>query len=111
MPDEVDLDALHEVTGGDAEFERELIRVFVASGDRCLADIVASLPAADRDTIGRRAHSLKGASASIYAHRLSAAAADLETAARADDGCDLGALVGELALRLGAVNARLARVG
>ena len=85
--------------------------MFVDSGDRCLADIVAALPQADLDTIGRRAHSLKGASASIYAHPLTAAAGRLETAARNNDPRELGGLVGELAARLRAVNACLAQVG
>ena len=40
---DVDLTALHELTGGDADFERELIETFVASGDKCLADIVEAL--------------------------------------------------------------------
>ena len=40
---EVDLDALRRLTGGDAEFERELVETFVSSGDKCLAEIVAAL--------------------------------------------------------------------
>ena len=35
--------ALRELTGGDAEFERELVETFVSSGDQCLADILAAL--------------------------------------------------------------------
>ena len=41
--DAVDMEALHALTGGDAEFERELVETFVSSGDQCLADIVAAL--------------------------------------------------------------------
>ena len=69
-PHDVDLEALHELTGGDVDFERELIETFVASGDKCLAEIVAALQANDFETIGKRAHALKGASANIHAHRL-----------------------------------------
>ena len=71
---EVDLEALLELTGGDVDFERELIATFIESGDKCLAEIIAALKANDFETIGKRAHALKGASANIHAHRLAAAA-------------------------------------
>jgi HPt (histidine-containing phosphotransfer) domain-containing protein len=61
------MNALHEITGGDAAFERELIDTFVSSGDQCLAEILAALRTRDFATIGKRAHSLKGASANIHA--------------------------------------------
>ena len=34
------MNALRELTGGDAEFERELVETFVTSGDQCLAEIL-----------------------------------------------------------------------
>jgi HPt (histidine-containing phosphotransfer) domain-containing protein len=105
----VDLEALHELTGGDAEFERDLVQTFVKSGDQCLADIVAALAVSDLDTIGKRAHSLKGASANIHAHTLSAAAGNLENAARGNALKDIDVLVRELKLRLNAVNEQLAK--
>jgi two-component system sensor histidine kinase/response regulator len=106
----VDMEALHEITGGDAEFERELVNTFVSSGDQCLADIVAALAVRDWETIGKRAHSLKGASANMQAHPLSVAASDLENAARAQSVHDLNGLVHRLKDRLNAVNAALAKV-
>ena len=104
---DVDLTALHELTGGDAEFERELIETFVASGDKCLEDIVEALQADDYDTVGKRAHTLKGASANIHAHRLSAAASHLESAARAKSLREIDGLVRELKENLRAVNEQL----
>jgi CheY-like chemotaxis protein/HPt (histidine-containing phosphotransfer) domain-containing protein len=109
-PNAVDMEALHEITGGDAEFERELVETFVSSGDQCLADIVAALAVRDWETIGKRAHSLKGASANMQAHPLSVAAADLENAARAQSVQELDGLVHQLKDRLNAVNAALAKV-
>ncbi len=111
VPDEVDIEALRVLTGGDAEFERELVETFVSSGDKCLAEIITALQAGDFDTMGKRAHALKGASANIHAHRLSAAASNLEDAARrqATDGLD--ALVKQVDTSLRAVNAQLTRVG
>jgi len=108
---DVDLAALREVTGGDAEFERELVATFVASGDKCLADIVEALRTDDYETVGKRAHALKGASANIHAHRLSAAASHLESAARAKSLREIDGLVRELKDNLNAVNAQLREVG
>ena len=97
--------------GGDAEFERELVATFVASGDKCLADIVQALRTDDYETVGKRAHALKGASANIHAHRLSAAASHLESAARAKSLREIDGLVRELKENLTAVNAQLREVG
>jgi CheY-like chemotaxis protein len=108
---DVDLTALHELTGGDADFERELIETFVASGDKCLEDIVEALRTDDYDTVGKRAHTLKGASANIHAHRLSAAASHLESAARAKSLREIDGLLRELKDNLRAVNAQLRAVG
>jgi two-component system sensor histidine kinase/response regulator len=108
---DVDLKALRELTGGDADFERELIETFVASGDKCLADIVEAMRASDYETIGKRAHTLKGASANIHAHRLSAAASNLESAARANSLREIDGLVRELKETLRAVNAQLRKAG
>ncbi|MDP9014154.1 MAG: response regulator [Pseudomonadota bacterium] len=107
---EVDLDALRQLTGGDTEFERELVETFVSSGDKCLAEIVAALRVSDLDTIGKRAHSLKGASANIHAHTLSVAASNLENAARGRSVGEIDALVRQVSERLRAVNAQLAKV-
>jgi two-component system, sensor histidine kinase and response regulator len=108
---EVDLDALRELTGGDVDFERELIDTFIASGDKCLAEIAAALEANDVETIGKRAHALKGASANIHAHRLSAAASHLEIAARANSTAEIDGLVRQVTESLNAVNAQLRKAG
>jgi two-component system sensor histidine kinase/response regulator len=107
---DVDLVALRELTGGDAEFERELVETFISSGDQCLAEIVTALDASDLETIGKRAHALKGASANIHAHPLSAAASNLETAARANAVQEIDGLVSQLKEKLRAVNAQLSMV-
>jgi two-component system, sensor histidine kinase and response regulator len=108
---EVDMGALHELTGGDAEFEKELVATFVSSGDQCLAEILAALRISDFATIGKRAHALKGASANIHASGLSAAASSLEIAARKSSVQEIDELVQELSERLQAVNAELRKTG
>jgi two-component system, sensor histidine kinase and response regulator len=108
---EVDMNALRELTGGDAEFERELVETFVSSGDQCLTEILSALRVTDLATIGTRAHALKGASANIHALGLAAAASSLESAARANSVSEIGALVQALTARLRAVNAELRKTG
>jgi CheY-like chemotaxis protein len=104
---EVDMNALRELTGGDTEFERELVETFISSGDQCLADIASALHARDFDTIGKRAHALKGSSANIRAQALAAAASTLENAARRNSVDQIDRLVRELREKLQAVNAEL----
>ena len=108
---EVDMNALRELTGGDAEFERELIDTFISSGDQCLAEILSALRSSDFATIGKRAHALKGASANIHAAGLAAAASSLEIAARAENLGDIDGLVDVLTEKLQAVNAELRKAG
>jgi two-component system, sensor histidine kinase and response regulator len=105
----IDRDALRELTGGDAEFERELAETFVSSGDQCLAEIMAALKVSDLDTVRKRAHALKGASANIHAMELSQVASSLESAARERSLPIIGGLVQELSEKLAAVNAELRR--
>jgi PAS domain S-box-containing protein len=106
----VDREALRELTGGDLEFERELAETFVKSGDQCLAEIIAALKSSDLETVRKRAHALKGASANIHAVGLSQAASSLECAARDNAGPAIGGLVEELTEKLAAVNAELRQV-
>ena len=110
-PPPVDVQALRELTGGDAEFERELAEIFISSGDQNLADILAALQAQDLDTIGKRAHALKGASANMQAAPLSAAAAELERAAKARQVGAIDGLVKQVSDKLQAVNAQLRDAG
>jgi HPt (histidine-containing phosphotransfer) domain-containing protein len=87
------------------------VATFVSSGDQCLADIASALRVRDFDTIGKRAHALKGASANIHAEGLAAAASVLEKAARRNSVDQIDSLVRELREKLQAVNAELRRAG
>ncbi len=107
----IDRGALKELTGGDVDFERELAETFVSSGDQCLAEIIVALKASDYDTVRKRAHSLKGASANIHARELSQAASSLENAVRENALPSLNGLVSDLSEKLAAVNAELRQVG
>ena len=65
----------------------------------------------DFDTVRKRAHTLKGASANIHALDLSQAASSLETAVRENSIPAIGALVVKLTEKLAAVNAELREAG
>jgi PAS domain S-box-containing protein len=108
---EVDLTALRELTGGDTDFQRELLETFITSGDQCLADIRDAHRIGDLDTVRKRAHALKGASANIHAVGLAAAASSLENAVRANAADEIDVLVRELTDKLQAVNAELRQAG
>jgi signal transduction histidine kinase/ligand-binding sensor domain-containing protein/DNA-binding response OmpR family regulator len=99
----VDWSGLLELLDGDESVARELAMVYIGSGDSLLADMVKAIGQGDWDTVGARAHALKGASANIKAGRVADAAARLEEAARAGEPNDrLGALAADLTRDLGA---------
>jgi PAS domain S-box-containing protein len=110
-PPAVDMPALHEITGGDLEFERDLIQTFISSGDDNLAEILSALGRLDFDTIAKRAHSLRGSSANIHAGRLSAAATRLEVAAKQESESEVAALVTQLSAHLKEVTQLLRDAG
>ncbi len=70
---------------GDESLARELVDLFIESGDETLAAILNALGANDLVAVGEQAHSLKGASANLRATATAQAAAKLEAAAKARD--------------------------
>jgi two-component system, sensor histidine kinase and response regulator len=95
-PAPVDWPALLKSTEGDLSMARELIELFIASGDETLAAINQALSRADFETVSAQAHSLKGASASLRAKATSSAAARLEAAARNADAQKVTTLAAEV---------------
>jgi signal transduction histidine kinase/ligand-binding sensor domain-containing protein/DNA-binding response OmpR family regulator len=79
----VDWEQFMTTMDGDQESAQELVRLFIDSGDATLRDISAALGRGDLEAVGCAAHSFKGSSASIRARSASAAAGQLEEAARA----------------------------
>jgi HPt (histidine-containing phosphotransfer) domain-containing protein len=77
----IDLGRLHQICGGDAQFERELATAFEASGTSVLGELANALATMDRVAIARTAHQIKGAGANIYAYLLSDVATLLEAEA------------------------------
>ncbi len=71
---------------------RDLVEIFISSGDETLAAIANALDRRDYATVGAQAHSLKGASTSLRAQATTAVAEQLEAAARAGDADQVVAL-------------------
>jgi signal transduction histidine kinase/ligand-binding sensor domain-containing protein/DNA-binding response OmpR family regulator len=94
--DIVDWEGLRAVTDGDAVFEKELVQLFIESGDAALRDIRDAVTHGDLGAIERASHALKGASANIHAQSASRAAARLEDAARAGAHAEIPSLEEDL---------------
>jgi CheY-like chemotaxis protein/HPt (histidine-containing phosphotransfer) domain-containing protein len=81
----VDWTAFLKSMDGDETLARELVDLFIESGDETLAAILNALGSQDYAAVGEQAHSLKGASANLRATATAQAAARLEAAAKARD--------------------------
>jgi signal transduction histidine kinase/DNA-binding response OmpR family regulator/HPt (histidine-containing phosphotransfer) domain-containing protein len=88
----VDWEAFLESIDGDEVFARDLADAFIGTGDKELAAIAAALGTGDAATVRESAHSLKGASANLRASAATAAAAQLESAARLGKSAEIPAL-------------------
>jgi CheY-like chemotaxis protein/HPt (histidine-containing phosphotransfer) domain-containing protein len=84
-PAPVDWKEFMQSMDGDETLARELVDLFIESGDETLAAIVSALGMRDYVAVSEQAHSLKGASANLRAATTAAVAAKLETAARQGD--------------------------
>ena len=74
---------LQEVSGGDAEFERELISAFAISGEETLRDMQDAVERGDTGALSRGAHRLKGACANMHIEFLASLAQAIEIGAKA----------------------------
>jgi HPt (histidine-containing phosphotransfer) domain-containing protein len=82
MATDFDDGQLEAITGGDAEFEREVLGEYLASAPQDIARVVRAIAAGDSAACGAAAHALKGASATIGARGFAAVALELEHAGK-----------------------------
>jgi PAS domain S-box-containing protein len=104
----VDRDRLHELSRGDAEFQIELLQAFVDDAQIYLQDAKVALKAVDCETIIRRAHQLKGGSATVAIRLMPDLAAKLESQARSNQLQGADELIAELEKALERVKAFIA---
>jgi HPt (histidine-containing phosphotransfer) domain-containing protein len=79
---EFDYAQLDAITGGDAEFEHEVLQEYLASAPKDMARLKAAVLAGDAAAVSSSAHGLKGASATIGAKGFAAVALELEQAGK-----------------------------
>jgi two-component system, sensor histidine kinase and response regulator len=111
----VDWHAFMKSMDGDELLARELVGLFIESGDETLAAIVNALGANDYAAVSEQAHSLKGASANLRATAAAEAAAKLEAAAKAGDVPNVTtlttALQGEVSRTIDYLRTKMTAVG
>lgn len=99
---------LLDMTGGDGAFLEELLDAFVDGAVEQLADMERAQAAASTEDLVRPAHSLKGNSANVGAHRLEELARALERDARSGSVEDAAARISAAAAEFEVVKAELA---
>lgn len=77
----INLEYLQESSGGDPEFEQEILELFVEDAQIHLAAAKAAIAAQDAPTLRQEAHHLKGSSGNVGANSMYQVAAQLEAAA------------------------------
>jgi len=92
----LNLSYLHEVSGNDAEFERELLEVFLADLRNHVAVLEIAVLDEDWQTLERRAHQVKGASSNVGAEVLNRLCKQLEMAAKQHQSIESRHLVVDL---------------
>lgn len=81
-----DFGRLEEVTGGDREFEQELLEEFLTDTPNVFLRLSQAVTSGDFQRLQMECHALKGSSLSLGADALGSIAADMEMVARTGRG-------------------------
>ncbi|NEQ20218.1 MAG: PAS domain S-box protein, partial [Microcoleus sp. SIO2G3] len=92
----LNLEQLDELSRGDVEFKQELLQVFMEDALTYIAEIKLALSAEDSVAVARRAHQLKGSSATLAVHKMPELSAELESQAKQNQLVGAATLVDEL---------------
>jgi HPt (histidine-containing phosphotransfer) domain-containing protein len=85
MATDFDYGQLDAITGGDTEFEREVIEEYLSSAPKDIAKLRVAIESGDMSATGATAHALKGASATLGAKGFAAVALVVEQAGKKSD--------------------------
>ncbi|BCX11414.1 MAG: Hpt domain-containing protein [Thermosynechococcus sp.] len=96
MTSPIDWDYLATLSGGDREFELELLQAFVEDAQQRLTALVEAVNQGNVDQIKRDAHHLKGASGNVGISAMQAVAAQLEQSTTTETLGQAKALIEEL---------------
>jgi HPt (histidine-containing phosphotransfer) domain-containing protein len=105
---DIDWEQLHQVSEDDPEFELELLTMLAEDVKIHIDDLRQAVIDRDVKAIASEAHYIKGASANVGIIRITAAAKQLETLARAQQLGDAAALVEQMAIDLNSLEAYIA---
>lgn len=89
----LDIEHLADVSGGDWEFECELLDEYFTTASTGLQSLSKAVEEANSDEAHRLAHSLKGSSRSIGAWPMGDVCEQFDTAARAGDLSEAGPML------------------
>ncbi len=92
----LNLEHLDDLARGDVEFKQELLQVFMEDAVTYLAEIKLALSAEDSIAVARRAHQLKGSSATLAIYKMPELSAELESQAKQNQLVSAATLVDEL---------------
>jgi HPt (histidine-containing phosphotransfer) domain-containing protein len=81
-PDRMDFDRLQEISGGDPDFEREVLEAFVAETSDQLAIAQARLELGDADAASHEAHAMRGVALNVGARAFAQLIAEIEALSR-----------------------------
>ncbi|WP_277926451.1 PAS domain S-box protein [Planktothrix sp. FACHB-1355] len=80
--DIIDIERLHQICKGDVEFQAELLQAFVEDGEMYIQEAKQAILSGDCDTLARRAHQIKGGSATVAIRLMPDIADRLESQAK-----------------------------
>ncbi|MCL1465204.1 ATP-binding protein [Argonema galeatum] len=104
----VDRVRLYEIARGDAEFQLELLQAFMEDAPTYLKEAKEALLSGDCNTLGRRAHQLKGGSATVAIRFMPDLAARLQSQAEANQLDGASEIIAELEKILERINTFIA---
>ena len=99
----VDMARLHEISGADLEFEREILQAFVVDTCSYLEAAKGAIASGDMDTLARRAHQIKGVSATAAVRLMPEMADRLQSLAESNDLEGATKIIAELEIILAGV--------
>ena len=105
--DQAALADMLEMVGNDEAFVGDIVDTYLADAPAQLTGMELALEAADLETLGRHAHTLKGNSLSVGATTLAEIARGLETRSRAGDAADARTRIAAAAAEFGRVTRAL----
>ncbi len=99
----VDVEHLHEITGTDLEFEREILAAFVVDTKSYLVAAKSAIASGNAEAVARYAHQIKGVSATAAVRLMPEIAAQLQIRAESEDLEGADQIIAELEVILGRV--------